>query len=128
MVSVDRGLVVGIIVDSLHNVDFAGHRPGGTVCPECGPRSAASWHMHGIQDHQTTRKLTSCLYSYTLPATLNIVGCVDSHNEMAFRSEIDQLGGSSSALIEKFHSPMCRIWCGEERPSVQEVCPFMRLG
>ena len=51
---VQRGLVLGVPVHALENVDLAFVGPSVTAGPERGPGATAIWHVYGVEDDETT--------------------------------------------------------------------------
>jgi len=87
---VDRNLVLGKGVDTLHDIDFTSIRPVVTVHPPGGPCSTSSRGVNSIHDNHTTSVSLLSVDSHSFSATGNVFGLVDSHDGVTLAVDRDQ--------------------------------------
>lgn len=81
-VRVDRRLVVGIVIDTLDDVDLAGLRPRGAVRPESGPGTTTSGHVDAVHDDEPTGETVLGLDAHGRAISRHLGRGIDSHDRV----------------------------------------------
>lgn len=126
ILSVERSLVVALIVDAFYNVDFTTNGPVVTVRPPSGPSSAASRNVISIHDDNAVDIELVLVVNTDGLAVSDIVVSIDAHDRsVSFKANESLL--PSSIDILKVDIAVGRISEGPKVPSVKEASAIVDL-
>ena len=78
----DRRLVVGIVIDTLDDVDLAGLWPSRAVRPESGPGTTTSGHVDAVHDDEPTGEAVLRLNAHGIAISGHLGRGIDSHDRV----------------------------------------------
>jgi hypothetical protein len=123
--SVDRNLVLGKGIDTLHDIDFTSIRPVVSVHPPSGPCTTPGRSVDSVHDNHTTSVSIAVsigprcggtvnlpllsVYSDSFSATGNVLGLINSHDGVSLVVDRDQalVPGIAGGLVR--NGTVCRV-------------------